>query len=204
MSEILPATQKSVAEKIAHIIRIVTVPPVMVAILIVLLFTLREGVVFANTAEMLVSLVCLTLLPLMAYPLSAAIPAIKRKGRDGQRSLAMYISGASYLAVFVYGFVAGVGNHLMLVYTGYFMSVVILLVANKLLHVRASGHACSVSGPLVYTAYFLGVWGIVVGCALWGIILWASLRMKRHTLLEFILGTLTCLVSFGTALIFFH
>ncbi len=203
MSETVSAT-KSVAQKLAHVIRIVTVPPVMVAILIILLFTLREGVVFATTAEMVVSLTCLSILPILAYPLSVVIPAIKRKGRDGQRSLAMYISGASYLAVFVYGFAAGVGHNLMLVYTGYFMSVVILLVANKLFHVRASGHACSVSGPLVYTAYFLGIWGIAVGVALWGVILWASLAMKRHTLVEFILGTLTCLVSFGTALIFFH
>ncbi len=197
-------TKKTVPQAIAHAVRIITVPPVMVAVLIVLLFTLREGVVFATTAEMLVSLTCLSILPVLAYPLAAVIPAIKRKGRDGQRSLAMYISGASYLAVFVYGFVAGVGDNLKLVYTGYFMSVVILLVANKIFRVRASGHACSVSGPLVYTAYFLGEWGIIAGVALWGIILWASLYMKRHTLLEFILGTLTCLVSFGTALIFFH
>ncbi len=203
MSETLPATRKSVAEKIAHVIRIITVPPVMVAILIALLFTLRDDV-FARPSEMVVSLTCLSVLPIMAYPLSVIIPAIKRKGRDGQRSLAIYISAASYLAVFVYGFAARVGNPVLLVYTGYFMSVVILLVANKVFHIRASGHACSVSGPLVYTAYFLGIWGIVVGCALWGVILWASLRMKRHTLTEFILGTLTCLVSFGTALIFFH
>ncbi len=203
MSETLPAAQKTVAEKIAHIIRIISVPPVMVAILIVLLFTLRDDV-FARPSEMIVSLLCLTILPILAYPLSLIIPAIKRKGRDGQRSLAMYISGASYLAVFIYGFAARVGDNVMLVYTGYFMSVVILLIANKVFHVRASGHACSVSGPLVYTAYFLGIWGIVVGVVLWGIILWASLAMKRHTFLEFILGTLTCLVSFGTALIFFH
>ncbi len=193
----------SVPQKIAHAVRIITVPPVMVAILIILLYTLRDDV-FATTAEMLVSLVCLSVLPILAYPLSVMVPAIKQKGRDGQRSLAMYISGVSYLAVFIYGFAAGTGNNPKLVYTGYFMSVVILLVANKIFHVRASGHACSVSGPLVYTAYFLGAWGIVVGVALWGIILWASLCMKRHTLTEFILGTLTCLVSFGTALIFFH
>ncbi len=203
MSETLPATERSFVDRLAHIIRIITVPPVMVAILIVLLATLREDI-FTRPSEMAVSLLCLSVLPVLAYPVSVIIPAIKRRGRDGQRSLAIYISAASYLAVFVYGFAAGVGNHVMLVYTGYFMSVVILLLANKVFRVRASGHACSVSGPLVYTAYFLGVWGIVVGVVLWGVILWASLRMKRHTPVEFLLGTLTCLVSFGTALIFFH
>ncbi len=194
---------RSLAKTLAHIVRIVTVPPVMVAILIVLLFALREDV-FASPLEMAVSMLGLTVLPILAYPLSAIIPKIRKKGRDGQRSLAMYLSAVGYLGVYVYGFAAGVSDNLKLVYTGYFLSVVILLVANKLLHVRASGHACSVSGPLVYTAYFLGIWGIIVGALLWGIILWASLAMKRHTVKEFLLGTLTCLVSFGTGLIFFH
>ncbi len=203
MSETKSAAPKSVARTIAHAVRIVTIPPVMVGILLVLLFALREDI-FACPSEMVVSLLCLSILPVLAYPLSVIVPAVRRKGRDGQRSLAIYISAVSYLAVFVYGFAAGVGDDLKLVYTGYFLSVVILLVANKVFHVRASGHACSVSGPLVYTAYFLGLWGIAVGCVLWGIILWASLAMKRHTLLEFLLGTLTCLVSFGVGLVFFH
>ncbi len=195
--------RKTVAYRIAHVVRIISIPPVMVAALIILLFTLRDDV-FRSTAEMVVTLFALSLLPALAYPLSVIIPAFKRKGRDGQRSLAMYLSAIGYVGAFVFGLASGSSDHLMAVFTGYMLSVVILLVANKVFHVRASGHACSVSGPLVYTAYFLGLWGILVGAALWGIILWASLTMKRHTLIEFILGTLTCLVSFAVSLIFFH
>ncbi len=197
------SSAESLPLKIAHAVRIVSVPPVMVAALLVLLFTLRDDV-FATTAEMAVSMLCLAILPVLAYPLSVLIPSIKKKGRDGQRSLAMYLSAVGYLAVFIYGFVAGVGNELKLVYTGYFMSVVIILLSNKVLGIHASGHACSVSGPLVYTSYFLGLWGLVVCVLLWGLIFWASIAMKRHTVKEYFLGTLTCLVSFGTALIFFH
>ncbi len=169
----------------------------------VLLFTLRDDV-FANAAEMVISMLGLTVLPILAYPVSIMIPSIRRKGREGQRSLAMYLSTVGYLAVFVYGLVAGVGTGLMHIYAGYLFSVVILLVSNKVFHVRASGHACSVSGPLVYSGYFLGIWGIVVGVVCWGIILWASLVMKRHTLKEFILGTLTCLLSFAVGWLIFH
>ncbi len=194
--------KKTVAARLAHVVRIVSVPPVMVAALLVLLWFFREDV-YAGAAEFWVSLLCLAVLPVLAYPLSALIPAIRKKGRDGQRSLAMYLSALGYLAVFLYGFAGGVGRNLMLVYAGYFFSVVIILLFNKVLHVRASGHACSVSGPLVYTAYFLGLWGIVVGVALWGIIFWASLVMKRHTVSEFFLGTATCLVSFFAALLIF-
>ncbi len=194
---------KSLPMKIAHAVRIISVPPVMVGTLIVLLWFLRDDV-FASAVEMWVSMSLLAILPMMAYPLSVMIPSIRKKGRDGQRSLAMYLSAIGYLAVFIYGFVAAVGKNVMVVYTGYFLSVVIILVLNKVFKIRASGHACSVSGPLVYTAYFLGIWGIIIGTLLWGLIFWASLVMKRHTVREYFLGTLTCLVSFGVAVIFFH
>ena len=189
--------------KLAHAVRIISVPPVMVGILIILLFTLRDDV-FATTAEMVISALGLTVLPILAYPVSAMIPKIRVKGREGQRSLAMYFSTVGYVAVFVYGLIAGVGTGLMHIYAGYLFSVVIILIGNKVFKVRISGHACSVSGPLVYSGYFLGIWGIVVGVVCWGVILWASLVMKRHTFKEFLLGTLTCLVSFTVGWLIFH
>lgn len=189
--------------KIAHAVRIISIPPVMVGILIVLLFTLRDDV-FATTAEMVISAMGLTVLPILAYPVSAMIPKIRAKGREGQRSLAMYFSTVGYVAVFIYGLIAGVGTGLMHIYAGYLFSVVIILIGNKVFKVRISGHACSVSGPLVYSGYFLGIWGIVVGVVCWGVILWASLVMKRHTFKEFLLGTLTCLVSFTVGWLIFH
>lgn len=188
---------------LAHIIRIVSVPPVMVGILLALLFTLREDV-FASPTEFVASLAGLTILPILAYPVSVAIPALRKKGREGQRSLAMYFSTVGYIGVFVYGLVAHVGTGLMHIYAGYLFSVVIILIGNKVFKVRISGHACSVSGPLVYSGYFLGIWGIVVGVVCWGAILWASLAMKRHTFKEFIFGTLTCLVSFTVGWLIFH
>ena len=175
----------------------------MVGILIILLFTLRDDV-FATPAEMVISALGLTVLPILAYPVSAMIPKIRAKGREGQRSLAMYFSTVGYVAVFIYGLIAGVGTGLMHIYAGYLFSVVIILIGNKVFKVRISGHACSVSGPLVYSGYFLGIWGIIVGVVCWGVILWASLAMKRHTFKEFLLGTLTCLVSFTVGWLIFH
>ena len=189
--------------KIAHAVRIVSIPPVMVGILLVLLYTLREDVM-VTPWEMVASLLGLTVLPILAYPVSVMIPATRKKGREGQRSLAMYFATVGYVAVFVYGLIASVGTGLMHIYAGYLFSVVIILVSNKVFKVRVSGHACSVSGPLVYSGYFLGIWGIVVGVVCWGVILWASLAMKRHTFKEFLLGTLTCLVSFTVGWLIFH
>ena len=196
-------SQKPLYLKIAHAVRIVCVPPVMVGVLLVLLYTLRDDV-FANVVEMVASMLGLTVLPILAYPVSALIPSIRQKGREGQRSLAMYFSTVGYIGVFVYGLIAGVGTGLMHIYAGYLFSVIIILIGNKVFKVRISGHACSVSGPTVYSAYFLGIWGIIVGVFCWAAILWASLVMKRHTLKEFILGTLTCLFSFGVGWLIFH
>lgn len=189
--------------RVAHIVRIVSVPPVMVGILLLLLYTLREDV-FASGWEFAASLGGLTVLPVLAYPVSAMIPALREKGREGQRSLAMYFSTVGYVAVFVYGLIAQVGTGLMHIYAGYLFSVIIILVGNKVFKVRISGHACSVSGPLVYSGYFLGLWGILVGVVCWIVILWASLVMKRHTFREFIFGTLTCLFSFAVGWLIFH
>ena len=196
-------SQKPLYLKIAHVVRVVCVPPVMVGILLVLLFTLRDDV-FANVTEMVASMLGLTILPILAYPVSALIPTIRKKGREGQRSLAMYFSTIGYVGVFVYGLIAHVGTGLMHIYAGYLFSVIIILIGNKVFKVRISGHACSVSGPTVYSAYFLGIWGIIVGVFCWAAILWASLVMKRHTFKEFILGTLTCLFSFAVGWLIFH
>ena len=194
---------KPLSLKIAHAVRIISIPPVMVGILLVLLFTLREDVIRTG-ADMVASLLGLTVLPILAYPVAFAVPALRKKGREGQRSLAMYFSTVGYVAVFVYGLVCSVGTGLMHIYAGYLFSVVIILVSNKVFRVRVSGHACSVSGPLVYSGFFLGIWGVIVGAFCWGGILWASLAMKRHTFKEFLLGTLTCLVSFTAGWLIFH
>ena len=188
---------------IAHTVRIVSVPPVMVGILLTLLLLLRDDV-FATPVEFMASLTGLTILPVLAYPVSVMIPVLRRKGREGQRTLAMYVSTVGYVGVFVYGLIAQVGTGLMHIYAGYLFSVIIILVSNKVFKVRISGHACSVSGPLVYSGYFLGVWGILVGAVCWGVILWASLVMKRHTFREFVFGTLTCLFSFTVGWLIFH
>ena len=189
--------------KIAHAVRVISVPPVMVGILLTLLYTLRDTVI-TTAADMVVSLLGLTVLPILAYPVAYAIPAYRKKGREGQRSMAMYFSTVGYVAVFVYGLLTDVGVGLMHIYAGYLFSVIIILVANKIFKVRVSGHACSVSGPLVYSGYFLGPGGIIVGAACWGLILWASLVMKRHTFREFVYGTLTCLFSFAVGWLIFH
>ncbi len=202
MSENTPAAPRA-ALAVAKAIRTITVPPVMVAGLILILYFAR-GEMFRSWVDLAASLVGLAIFPVLAYPLSVAIPAVHKGGRAAQRSLAMYLSVAGYAGVFLYGLLAHVETGLMLIYTAYLLSVVLLVFINKVIRIRASGHGCSVTGPLVLTCYFLGMGGIIAGIALWGAILWASLVRKSHTLREFLLGSATCVVGFFIALIFWH
>ena len=65
---------------IAHTVRIITIPPVMVGILLTLVYTLRDDVI-TTAADMIVSLMGLTVLPILAYPVAFAIPSFRKKGR---------------------------------------------------------------------------------------------------------------------------
>ena len=184
------ASEKRGASKIlAKLVRVVTVPPVMVATLIILLSIFRRDVV-STPLEGFLAIVFLAIVPTLAYPLSAVIPSVRVKGRKGQRDLAIYLSVAGYIGGVIYGFVAGVGRSMLVIFCTYLFSAVILLVCN-LFHVKASGHACSVSGPIVLIAYFFGLWYLPVCAALYASIFWASVYMGRHTVREFILGSLS-------------
>ena len=185
----------SAVDSVAKAIRIVTVPPLMVAMILTLLYAVH-GELFLTAAHFWSSQIFLALVPASAYPLSYLIPSIKKKGRSGQRSLAMYLSAAGYLGVVLYGFLSGCAEGLKVIHMTYLLSVVLLLVLNKLIKVRASGHACSVSGPILLLCIYIGAVGVAVGVLLWTLIFWASIRMHHHTPKEFAIGSAVPIVAY--------
>lgn len=187
-------------KKIAEMIRVISIPPVMISALIIILYIARPDI-FLTHLDLVMALVCLALFPALAYPLSALIPALKGKKREGQRNLALVLTGLGYSAAFVYGLISRCSNQLLLIFFAYFLSVVLLLFFNKVVKLRASGHACSITGPIFFAYYFLGGKAIIACIALYIMILWASLTLKRHTLKEFILGSLTSMVSFAVSVL---
>ncbi len=184
---------------VAKFIRVVSIPPVMVAALIVLLSVFRSDVI-TSLSQGLWAILFLSVAPAMAYPLSVIIPSVRAKGRNGQRSLAIYLSVAGYLGGCIYGVAAGVGKYLAMIFATYMISVIILLTLNKACHIKASGHACSLTGPIALMCYFLGAWWVAVGIVLYAIILWASVKMGRHTIKEFLWGSASCLVAWALVL----
>lgn len=191
-----PARNPSNAlDRLARVIRIVSVPPLMVAAILTLLWFARPEL-FTSLSQLLFSQCFLALVPILAYPLSYMIPAIRKKGRDGQRSIAMYLSAAGYLSVVLYGLLAHCTEGLRVIHLTYLLSVVLLLVLNKIIRVRASGHACSVSGPILLLCLYVGTAGAVTGVILWSLIFWASLRGKHHTAREYLIGSGVPIVAY--------
>ena len=63
--------------------------------------------------------------------------------------------------------------------------------------IRSSGHGCSVVGPFAFGIWYFGLPAVLPCVILYALILWASLYLKRHTLREFLGGSLICLIAMG-------
>lgn len=186
-------------EKAAKIIRIITVPPVMALVLFIVLFLLKDNV-FKRPMDFAAGVLMLVFIPILAYPLQMAIPAVKKQGRDGQRKLAFMMSLLSYTGMLVYGILAEVNRNMLVICLTYFFTVFILTVFNKLLHIKASGHAASCTSPLLFFMYYFS-WPFFIPCIIiFLMILWASLVTGRHTCKEFLTGAAICIISFTVSL----
>lgn len=191
----MEAADHSWKQYLAKAIRVISIPPVMVFTLVVVLNIAREDI-FLNVQEISMSVICLAIVPVLAYPLQRIIPGKKDKRREGQRKLAFLLSAAGYLTAWLFGIIAKCNSNLMMIFGTYLLSVIILIICNKGFKLRASGHACSVSGPILFLCFLLGWKAAVLCILLYWAILWASLELKRHTLRDFIMGTAACVAAF--------
>ncbi len=192
--------RKNFLDKFAKAIRALAVPPTFVAVLGVCMYALVPTA-FRHIGDLSVLLAALALLPALAYPLAAVIPKLKAKGRAGSRSLAFVTSAVGYVGGCLYAFVSGTAGELKFIFVGYIVALAGLLVFNKILKVKASGHACGIFGPLLYAMYFFGT-GWFLPCATVGaLVVWASVYRKSHTPKELLLGGLCAVLGFSAGLL---
>ncbi len=182
-------------ERFAKIIRALSVPPVMVSVLIFILAFHTEDV-FRNASEIVIMIVLLGIVPVLAYVLSGIIPAVRVQGREGQRKLAFITNLVGYSIALLWAVLANVDKELLLICLTYFLSVIILTICNKGFKFRASGHASSFTGPLVFLIYFFGWKAIIPSLFIAALIIWSSLYLKRHTAKELTGGILVNVISF--------
>ena len=166
-------------QKIAKIVRVATLAPIIALIAATIMFVCKPEI-FGDAATYILTLVFLTVLPLLAYPLQPVFPAFRDKGRSGQRTLAMIMAVVGYILGIIFALVWQLSQTLFMFFLTYLLSGLLLLLFNKGFKIKASGHAGGVSGPIVFLIYVFGpvaLWGIPVLIAVY----WASLCMKRHT-----------------------
>ena len=185
---------KSFSCRLALTIRKIMIPPVMSVLFFAVLYRLPIGI-FTRTADFAAAVLCIGLFPVLAYPVSVLVPGIRKKGREGQRNLAFVFSVAGYLLGFLYSFIPGRSAQFRLITLIYVFSVAALLVFNKLLKIRASGHSCAVTGPMLACLLLIGPKSLLPCLLLWGLSLWSSVISGRHTLREFLTGALANLIA---------
>lgn len=182
-------------ERIAKIIRVLSVPPIMVSMFILIL-AFNKSDIFRNPTEIIIMIVLLGFVPALAYVLSSIIPEVKAKGREGQRKLAFITNLLGYSMALLWAIMTNVRKELLLICLMYFLSVVLLSICNKGFHFRASGHASSFTGPLILMIYFFGWKVIIPSLIIAALIVWSSIYLKRHTIKELAGGILGNIIAF--------
>lgn len=184
----------------AKIIRIISVPPVMITFLLVILNTTRPDI-FRNNVEVLTSIILLGIVPVLAYPFQLLSSSLEDKGRSMQRKLAFIFSLIGYATALLWAILVHTSKELLMICATYFISVVILTFFNKVLKKRASGHACSITGPLVFLIYLVD-WKLIFPCLIIAtLIFWSSLYLQRHTKTDLFYGVLSNLLAFALSFI---
>ena len=179
-------------KKLAKLIRTITSPPVMALITLLLL---RFATGAFDGGELYYGILFLTVLPSLAYPLAEVIPPLKRRGRDGQRNLAVVLSMVGYLAGTIVSLACGFGKMESVLMLTYLASGVLIAVFSFGLHIKSSGHASGMSGPIALLSYAVSPW-FLLAYLLFVPMVWSSLELKRHTARELILGALIPVVCF--------
>lgn len=181
-----------ILNKLSKLIRAISIPPLVVTIFIIIL---RVNSLI-NNIDALFLFIFLALIQLTAYPLSYLIPKFREGGRETQRNLAFIIGLIGYTGGLVYALTSNINIKLEVLYITYFVSIIILFFINKVLKIRASGHMTSITGPLVGLLYFMGLITLMPSLIFYSLVFFSSLYLKRHTILEMIIGTCVTIGSF--------
>ncbi len=174
-------------KKICYAVRILTVAPVVaIATFSILHFVSPQ--ITGSTLNYILGIAFIAIFPLLAYPLQPILPYFKKKGRDGQRNLAIYMSVFGYVAGIIFAFALRMPDKMQALFLTYFISGILIFIFNKVLKIKASGHACGVAGPIAFLTYIYGPIALL-GLPLLALVYWASLRMDRHKISELVVGT---------------
>ena len=148
-------------EKAAAIFRKAARPPIFAAAFLAILFV-TDPAYIGPPWQLAFGIFALGVLPILGYPLQKFIPHFRDKGREGQRSLAMLFCFGGYLLGTLWGLFTQAPEGLLMVYFCYLSCGIGILIFNKVFHLKASGHACGIMGPVFAMCIHFHLFLIVV------------------------------------------
>lgn len=178
--------------KLATAVRIISVAP-LVALAAVLAMCFCADDIVTDPWQAVVIAVSLTLLPVLAYPVHLAVPKLREKGRDGQRTLAIIFSCVGYAVLTVVALAANFSPKLLIFALTYLFSGVALF-ACRLFKLRPSGHCCGFVGPVAYLVVFVSPY-FAFATLLAVPVVWACVALGRHTVAQCVVGSLVPIVA---------
>jgi hypothetical protein len=155
----------------------------------ILIYLLKPGF-FASATSFAMSIVFLTVFPLLAYVVWYIVPTLRKGGRKTQRRTAVIFGLAGYLAAFIFSFIFKDSIQIKIYYLAYLISSITLFLGNitggKF---NPSGHAGGLMGPVTFLTIYISPW-FAFGYLIVVLVGYISISMRRHTILEFIVGGL--------------
>ena len=182
-------------KKIAYIIRVITVAPIMALVMLLILY-IHCPPFFGNLANFILSVLFLVVFPLLGYPLQPLFKKYRDKGRDGQRTLAFVFAVVGYVFGCLLALILSSPRSVLIIFLSYLLSGALTMAINRLFHFKASGHACGITGPFMLLLYFgspAGYIGIPILALAWV----SSIYMKRHTHMQLLIGGLVPFAALG-------
>ncbi len=175
--------------KFAKIISIITVVPILALLTTSWIYLCNSSVFNNDVIWYIVSIIFLTFIPISAYGLKKIIPNYKNAKRKEERKLAFIMAIIGYIVGLIVVLVFNAPKGTFIIFNTYFLSGIFLTFFNKVLNIKASGHACGVTSPIILLLYFIGfrTWYMIL---LLPIVYWARINQKRHSYKELIIGTL--------------
>jgi hypothetical protein len=181
-------------EKLAKIIRIITVAPFNVLITMTLIVLIKPEII-GGTTPYILTVLFLAVFPLLAYPIQPITPYFRDKGRNGQRSLSILMSVIGYLLGLALSFILDENNFTQIIYLTYLLSGITIAILSKVIKFNASGHTCGLVGPIAISTYVFGAYALIAAVII-PLVLWASLKLKRHTIMQLIIGSIIPVIIF--------
>ena len=97
-------------EKTAKIIRIITIPPIEVLVMLLILYGVKQEE-FGPPGNLLMPILLLAVIPTCSYPV-ASLKKKEKDNRNNQRKTAFLFNFLSYLAAMLIGYCVGCGSML--------------------------------------------------------------------------------------------